>query len=257
MQIAHGRYGQFIVPDQDLYVGRSLLSLGEYSEGEVDVFRALIKPQHRVIEIGSNLGAHTIPLARMAQQVYAYEPQRLIFQALCGSVSLNGLANVHVQHLAIGARAGVTEVPLLNMDRSQNFGALPAFGHAAGEEVSVVTLDSLPSASFVKVDVEGAECDVIMGGTRYLQEHRPALYIENDRAEHSPRLIELITELGYDLWWHTPPFFRADNHNRAPDPWQRPFRSFNMLGLPKEVRSNVDLRPVKPGETHLDLTQGS
>ena len=255
MQIAHGRHGQFIVPDHDTYVGRSLLELGEYSEGEVEVFKAVIKPNHQVLEIGSNLGAHTIPLARLAKKVFAFEPQRLIFQTLCDTVALNGLTNVDVRCLAIGATAGVTQIPSLNLEATLNFGALPAFGHSTGEVVPVMTLDSLPPANFVKVDVEGAECEVIEGGKRYLREHRPALYIENDRPKNSPRLIQMITELGYGLWWHSPPLYRPDNHNGAPNPWKRIFRSFNMLGLPKEMPAEVDLRPVRSGETHLDLIE--
>jgi FkbM family methyltransferase len=253
MQIVRGRHGQFIVPDHDVYVGRSLSALGEYSEGEVEVFRALVKPHHRVIEIGANLGAHTIPLARLANMVFAFEPQRLLLQALCGSVALNGLVNVDAKCAAIGAHAGFTRIPNLNVAASNNFGALPAFGHSSGEEVPVETLDNLPPAHFVKIDVEGAECDVIEGGRSYLKAHRPALYVENDRPENSPRLIGMIIELGYDLWWHVPPLYRPNNYNQAADPWDRNFCSFNMLGLPKEIPSNVDLRPVKLGDTHLDV----
>ena len=53
MRIAHGRHGQFIVPDQDTSVCRSLLELEEYSEREVEVFKALINLQNRVLEIGA------------------------------------------------------------------------------------------------------------------------------------------------------------------------------------------------------------
>lgn len=254
MRVATGLHGQFIIPDEDWYVGRSLDLLGEYSEGEVDLFRSLVTPGGIALEIGANLGAHTVPLAGMASTVVAIEPQRAMFNALSGTLALNGLSNVDARRVVVGAEAGSVMIPPLDTSRSQNFGSFRAFGHDRGEPVEVVTLDSLPPAHFVKIDVEGAECDVIEGGSRYLREYRPALYVENDRPKHSARLIRLISEAGYDLWWHAPPLYRPDNHNGATNPWPGPtLLSFNMLCLPKEVQGNPGLRSVVPGESHIDL----
>lgn len=251
MKTATGLHGTFIIPEDDVYVGRSLSTLGEYSEGEVNLYRALIKPDMRVIEIGANLGAHTVPLARIAAEVIAIEPQRAMYHALCGTLAMNDLHNVEARRGAVGSHKGTIRVPNLDTSKTMNFGAFPAFGHSHGDPVPMVTLDDLPPAHFVKIDVEGAECDVIQGGKRYLREYQPALYVENDREANSARLIRLLTEAGYNLWWHTPPMYRPDNHNGADDPWQQPIASFNMLCLPS--KADIGLRPVKPGETHQDL----
>lgn len=256
MRVVTGLHGQFIIPDDDWYVGRSLAELGEYSEGEVELYRAVLTPSHIVLEIGANLGAHTIPLAGLAKTVVAVEPQRAMFNALSGTLALNGTHNVDARRVVVGREPGTAMVPPLDTAKSQNFGSFSALGHDRGEPVEIVTLDSLPPAHFVKIDVEGNECDVIEGGYRYLREYRPALYVENDRPAHSARLIRLISEAGYDLWWHTPPLYRADNHNNAGDPWNDPIVSFNMLCLPKEVQANPGLRPVSPGESHIDLIRG-
>jgi len=66
----------------DMYVGKSLELYGEFSEGEVDLFRQLVHQGDTVLEIGANLGAHTLVLAQLAGEggcVYAFEPQRLVF----------------------------------------------------------------------------------------------------------------------------------------------------------------------------------
>jgi FkbM family methyltransferase len=253
MKIATGLHGSFIIPDDDMYVGRSLSSLGEYSEGEVDLYRALIQPDFRVIEIGANLGAHTVPLARLAGEVIAIEPQRAMYHALCGTLALNDLNNVETRRCAVGANNGSIRVPNLDTSKTHNFGAFPALGHSHGDKVPLVTLNDLPPAQFVKIDVEGAECDVIQGGSEYLRKYRPAFYIENDRAANSARLIRMIMAAGYSLYWHTPPMYRDDNHNGAENPWNQPIASFNMLCLPVEAKAEIGLRPVKPGETHQDI----
>ena len=82
-----------------------------------------------------------------------------------------------------------------------------------GESVSVVPLDTLGLSrlALVKVDVEGMEAEALLGAERTIAQHRPILYVENDRRDRSERPIALIGALIYDLWWHLPPMFNPDN----------------------------------------------
>ncbi len=80
------RHGQMLYIRNDIYIGRSLDLYSEFSEGEVILFRQLIKKGDVVIEAGANIGAHTIAIAKIigpAGKIIAYEPQRFIFQILC------------------------------------------------------------------------------------------------------------------------------------------------------------------------------
>ena len=70
----------------DLYVGRSLELYGESSEFEGELFAQLCRPGQIVVEVGAHIGSHTIHLAKLvgpAGTVYAFEPQRIIFQIMC------------------------------------------------------------------------------------------------------------------------------------------------------------------------------
>ena len=81
----------------DAYIGRSLDVYGEYSEGEIDLFRQLLRPGDVAIDVGANIGALTVAMARLVQPggaIVAFEPQRAIFDILCDNLRLNGLANV-------------------------------------------------------------------------------------------------------------------------------------------------------------------
>jgi len=58
----------------------------------VRFFRQLVQPGWSILDIGANMGAHTIALARLVGptgKVLSFEPQRIIFQALCANVALN------------------------------------------------------------------------------------------------------------------------------------------------------------------------
>src|SRR4051812_48350593 len=79
------RHGQMLFLKRDQYIGRSLDLYGEFSELEAEIFTKYLQPGNSVIEVGSNIGAHTLRLARLVGPqgtVYAFEPQRLLFQLL-------------------------------------------------------------------------------------------------------------------------------------------------------------------------------
>ena len=89
------RHGRFTYLLNDAYIGRSLDVYGEYSEGEIDLFRQLLRPGDVAIDVGANIGALTVAMARLVQPggaIVAFEPQRAIYDILCNNLRLNGLA---------------------------------------------------------------------------------------------------------------------------------------------------------------------
>ena len=57
------RYGLMLYHPKDAYIGRSFDLYGEFSEGEVGLFRQLLQPGAVVLDIGANIGAHTLYFA--------------------------------------------------------------------------------------------------------------------------------------------------------------------------------------------------
>ena len=211
------RYGHMLYNVHDRYVGRSLDLYGEFSEGEVVLFRQLVKAGDIVVDVGANIGTHTVFFSQQvgpAGRVLAFEPQRIVFQTLCANLALNSVTNVWAYPDAVGAEQGELFVPVLDHRRENNFGGLSLGAHADGEPVPVVTLDSLRVArcDLIKIDVEGMERAVLTGAANHVTRFRPVLYVENDRAERSADLIRLIDELGYAMYWHCPPLFNPQNY---------------------------------------------
>ena len=66
-----------------------------------------------IIDFGANNGHFTVEFAQYVGdngKVHSFEPQRIIFQQLCGNVFLNGLDNVYTYNVALGDKVGVTAV---------------------------------------------------------------------------------------------------------------------------------------------------
>ena len=233
------RHGKMLFLWRDIYVGRSLDLYGEFSHLETTLFSQFAQPGMVVIEVGANVGAHTVSLARMVGpqgMVVALEPQRVIFQLLCANVALNGLFNVRTHQAAAGRKAGTLMVPPLDYAAENNFGGISLSSEAGGESVPVITLDSLalPVVHIVKIDVEGMEADVLAGARQLIARHRPVLYLENDRREKSAALIRQLDKLGYECWWHTPPMFNPDNAAGRQENVFPGILSLNLVCLPKE-----------------------
>ena len=233
------RHGPLLFLRGDQYVGRSLELYGEFSELEAQLFEQIVGVGDTVVEVGANIGAHTVHLARLVGPhgvVHAYEPQRVIFQVLCANVALNALFNVHTHHAGVGSATGQLQVPPLDYAGVGNFGGLSLTAAAVGETVPVVSLDAmpLPALELLKIDVEGMEHEVLSGARQTIAQHRPVLYVENDREEKSPALIRLIASLGYAMYWHLPRLYNPDNFAGNPQNVFGSIVSANLLCIPQE-----------------------
>jgi FkbM family methyltransferase len=234
------RYGQMIYPERDAYVGRSLAQYGEFSEGEAEFFKACIKPGDLVVEAGANIGAHTVLFARLVGQaggVLAFEPQPVLFQALCANLALNNIDVARAEKCGLGERPHVLHLPIIDYEKNGNFGGVSLDRVKDGISVPVRQLDvfNLRRCDFIKIDVEGMERQVIEGAANTIYDHRPILFVENDRAAKSADLIQLLLAMKYSLWWHVAPLFNADNFAGNPvNLFEEGDVSINMLCFPNE-----------------------
>ena len=76
------REGWMVYNKNDSYVGKSIKEYGEYSQGEIDLCKKILIQSDVVIEVGSNIGSHTVALAKTVHQgaIYAFEPKNVVFQ---------------------------------------------------------------------------------------------------------------------------------------------------------------------------------
>jgi FkbM family methyltransferase len=243
------KHGVFVYNTHDAVIGRSLDAYGEWCEFELDLLTQLIKPMDFVLDIGANIGTHTVCFAKVVGEqgfVIAFEPQRLAFVTLCANVALNALTNVAPMQRGVGRETGMTCSPLYDPRQEQNFGSATIIGHTSGDSVPVMRVDdvNLPRCNLIKVDVEGMECDVLEGARQTIARHRPILFVENNEVARSESVLRTIDSLDYDAYWLIGPIYRSNNFfanpvNIFPDIAEGNVICFhrshvvNIAGLPK------------------------
>lgn len=238
------RFGPMLFNHHDAYVGRSLALYGEYGPAEAALFAQIVQPGMWVVEVGANIGAHTVHLSRMAGEsgrVIAFEPQRLTFQTLCANVALSSRTNVYAYQMGLGAADGEAGEATVDPARATNFGGIALADAGTGtpnlQRIPVRTLDSfsLPACHFIKIDVEGMELAVLHGARETIQKHRPIVFLENDRKQKSPDLIRLLLHYGYDAYWVYTPLYAPDNFSRNPVDVFKGVVSISLICIPSEM----------------------
>lgn len=229
----------------DQIIGKSLELYGEYSEGEVDLLRQLCAPGTIAADVGANIGTITVPLAHhlgYAGFLYAFEPQRVVFQTLCANVALSSLTNVECVPCALGAKRETLHLPDIDYNRDANFGGVEMHAFSEGRPVAQVLLDEFADRgrfALIKIDVEGMELEVIRGAQTIITRDRPVLYVENDRTEKSSELEAELRDLGYRLYRHYPLLFNPHNFRNNAENIFGVASFINMMCIPKETPSQI------------------
>ena len=256
-RLVEARHGYFLYNLHDHYIGKALELYGEYADQEMRLFASLLSPDDQVVEVGANIGTHTIALAKAVPNggVHAFEPQPVIFQNLCANLSANCCENVLAWPAAVGREKGRLIVPPVDYSSPGNFGGISLKESGDGVEIDVLRLDDyasgMQSLRLLKIDVEGMEKQVIEGGRETIMRLRPIMYVENDRVEHSQALIETLWDLKYRLYWHIPTLFNPDNFFKNPENIYGNVAAFNMFCVPIEVEIEVrDAQEVLDSTSH-------
>lgn len=230
----------------DKYIGRSIELYGEFSEKEVALFKQVCKKNATVVEIGANIGTHTQAFSKMVGEsgrVYAFEPQRIVFQTLCANLALNSILNVEAFAIALGDEEGFVLLPDIVYDKEGNFGGIEFDKFSTGRKIPKVKLDDflkVDRVDFIKIDVEGMEKEVIDGSVSIIKRFKPILYVENDRREKSASLIETIKNLDYNIFLHNPTLFNPDNFAKNSENIFGKIVSKNLLCIHKDSKIKVD-----------------
>ncbi len=242
--IVRGRHGQMLANQNDFYMGRGLMAYGEVNQFEVLMLRRLLVQPGIFVDVGANMGLHTVPIARFLRQtksrMIAVEPQTELCWQLRTNLQLGSIANVTVFNCACGDDSSEVVYRLPDYDCLGNFGGVSmvaAVENVEYQKVSCAPLDDLlldETVGVLKIDVEGWECAVLKGSDRLLARCRPLLYVENDRREHSDHLIEWLWERGYELWWHSSLLFNPMNYFGTKVNLFPGVCSKNMIGIPRE-----------------------
>ena len=190
----------------DHVIGLNILR-NQYEEAEIRFVRRALSPGDSAIDVGGHVGFFTMQMAAMVGpegRVYAFEPFDPNADLLERSIAENRFADrVRFHRAAVGAAAGTAALtfPVETLNSGGAYllpdGTAPLAGNQT-KNVPVVALDALAlrrPVRFIKMDVEGAEPQVMRGAERLLREDRPVIL-----SELHPTQLERASGIGADAF---------------------------------------------------------
>lgn len=151
-----------------------------YEENELRQCRKYLQPGAVVLDIGSNIGNHTIFFTKCCggKKVYCFEPMKQTFEILKRNIQENGLMKRCVLFRnAVGDQCSLMDAKLFD---ENNLGITELEYNPEGS-LECVTIDSLSikeKVDYIKIDVEGFEDKVILGAKELLKKSHPVIQIE-------------------------------------------------------------------------------
>lgn len=181
--------GYLFCSAEDYAVLACLIDTGDLERGTRQLIQRFLQPNDVFIDVGANLGLHTLAAGRAMNgygKIIAFEPFEATKQLLEKSIWLNGFsALTQIYQVAVSSYAGDQALFLGLTSGHHSLFELDEASALAQQSVSVQTVrldDVIPAnqqVSLLKIDVEGAELDVL-NGAQALMKNNPdiALIVE-------------------------------------------------------------------------------
>jgi FkbM family methyltransferase len=170
-----------------------------YEIKTIKEFINLLKGKDLVIDVGAHIGKYTILAAKLSKKVIAIEPNKENFTILERNIRLNRLNNVYALNLAAFNKN--SKLKLYIGDTSGQHSIFKKYGNY--QSVDGIKLDSLfkrlniKKVDLIKIDVEGAEVQVLLGMLEYLKKRRVKNIIIEVKPNNLRKIKRLFEKLGY------------------------------------------------------------
>jgi len=180
----------------------------DWFEDEIKFLRKILQPGEQIIDIGANYGTYTLSIAKAVGhhgKVWAFEPASTTAECLRASISENGFQNVVLEQSALSIAPGKAS---LSLNSNSELNAIVKDAKSSNsEEVPVVTLDERldrygwRNISFMKIDAEGEEENILAGGGRFFASESPLVEFEYKAGrEVNVGLVEAFAKQGYSSY---------------------------------------------------------
>jgi FkbM family methyltransferase len=176
-------------------------------------------PNVAVIDVGANIGATSIPLAKHFTDVkfFLFEPHPIIFKDLRNNISFNKLSNIESYNIAITDQVD-SLLPFYAQTNANNFGLSSFTLNHDIEDYEVIqveckSLDAMFNTELqlkvLKIDTQGHELNVLLSAKQLISKHRPIIFFEfeseyfrntDSEIEAREKLLNFFEQLHYELY---------------------------------------------------------
>lgn len=174
--------------------------------GELDgLAKRWVNSDSVVWDIGANCGVLAFSCLH-AKEVVAVEPDPYLTHLLLRTNSYHD-CKVQIIHCAVSDRVGLAQFTIASRGRASNYlsdakGRTQAGGERYRFVTPTTTLDQMleiaAGPTFLKIDVEGAEVDVLRGAEKILSDHRPVIHIEVGKS-YEEECRAILEKAGYKI----------------------------------------------------------
>jgi FkbM family methyltransferase len=236
-------HGYYYEGDAANLIDYHILSRGSFEPGLTQLLSRVASHYDTalLLDVGANVGVHSLGLCRNFRQVIAVEPNPVVYERLKRTITFNGIKNIDLQPYALGSSEGKV---MFKLPSRGNLGTGRVVDEVAQNNVVSVPLtagDILVSKYSdplvaVKIDVEGLEISVLEGLKNSLDTFRPFIAIEVLSANKSyAQLLNAALPNGYV-------FYMIEKINKRNVQLREGFLDGDLLACPIE-KQNI-LKPI-------------
>ena len=197
----------------------SIYLLGGFEVDTLNRYQKMINPGDIVLDIGANIGAHTLPLAALVGntgKVYSFEPTKYAFSKQIRNIDLNPELKNRIAACQIMLTANPAALPneiysSWPLDDVENLhekhlGKLMSTQDAEAQRLDdFVDKLGITKVAFIKLDVDGNELDVLKGAVKTIHTSKPkvmlelAPYVFENRPEDFDDILDIFWNQGYQF----------------------------------------------------------
>lgn len=172
----------------------------DYQQKSIDVAFSLVKNFNNVIDIGANIGLHSVRFSQKFKNVFSFEPVKSNFQCLEKNCSM--FKNIKLFNNALGneERTDIISIP----KNSNNCGAYSLVDfidyteELTKEEIHIKKLDNFNlQADLIKIDTQGYENIILQGAIETIRSNLPVLLIEIVHQHEYNEIEKTLSNLDY------------------------------------------------------------
>lgn len=203
--------GRMLLNPLDTYISNQLIIHGTWEQYLYPIFKEYIKEGDCVIDIGANIGCHTLLFSNLvgsSGRVHSFEPLEELFFQLKFNCVINKRNNCTLYRLGLLDKMCSIKKNEFPIDKPENFGAQCLNTNEnnfyteldiSTQRVDVTTLDILKlQPSFIKIDAEGLEDKILLGGTQTILKFKPTLLVEIHK-EDVEKVNKILENLNYKI----------------------------------------------------------